>query len=383
VRVRKPIASVRCNLAVAAGPKVPGGWVTRVVTGECGAAQHGGMTATILDTAGGDPGPLLRECLLAAIAAPSVHNTQPWLFRRRGNAVEVLVDRRRQLPVLDPHGREMFVSVGAAVFNLRVALRAHGWQAEAAVTPEPAEPDLAARVTALRPVAATPAAATPAATALAEAIPRRRTNRRPFADTRVPAAVLAELTDAAAAEDAALLVADRAVRDGVLSLTRTAENRMRRDRRYRAELATWTTPPGIGRRDGVPREAFGPRDTDAALPLRDLAFGHGAPTAVVEFEPDPTILLLFTRGDTPGDWVQAGMALQRVLLTATVRGLAATPLTQVTEIPPLRELLADPADGHALQTVLRIGYPITSAAATPRRPLAEVLVPVPIGGAAG
>jgi nitroreductase len=336
------------------------------------------MTATILDTAGGGPGPLLRECLLAAIAAPSVHNTQPWLFRRHGNAVDVLVDRRRQLRVLDPNGREMFVSVGAAVFNLRVALRAHGWQAEAAVTPEPAEPDLAAWVTALRPVAATPAA-----TALAEAIPRRHTNRRPFADTPVPAAVLAELADAASAEDAALLVADRAVRDGVLSLTRTAENRMRRDGRYRAELAKWTTPPGIGRRDGVPREAFGPRDTDAALPLRDLAFGHRAPTAVVEFEPDPTILLLFTREDTPGDWVRAGMALQRVLLTATVRGLAATPLTQLTEVPRLRELLADPAGGQVVQTVLRIGYPITSAAATPRRPLAEVLVPVPIGGPAG
>jgi hypothetical protein len=131
----------------------------------------------------------------------------------------------------------------------------------------------------------------------------------------------------------------------------------------------------------VPREAFGPRDTDAALPLRDLAFGHGAPTAVVEFEPDPTILLVFTPGDTPGDWVRAGMALQRVLLTAT--GLAATPLTQLTEVPPLRELLADPAGGQVLQTVLRIGYPITSAAATPRRPLAEVLVPVPIGRPAG
>jgi nitroreductase len=29
----------------------------------------------------GEPGPLIRECLLAAIAAPSIHNTQPWRFR--------------------------------------------------------------------------------------------------------------------------------------------------------------------------------------------------------------------------------------------------------------------------------------------------------------
>ncbi len=39
--------------------------------------------------------------LRAAAAAPSVHNTQPWLFRVTGTAVEVLVDRSRQLAVLD------------------------------------------------------------------------------------------------------------------------------------------------------------------------------------------------------------------------------------------------------------------------------------------
>jgi nitroreductase len=80
-------------------------------------------------TPDGAPGPAVRECLLAATAAPSIHNTQPWLFRLRGDTVDVLVDRRRQLHTLDPDGREMFVSVGAAMFNLRVAVRAHGWEA--------------------------------------------------------------------------------------------------------------------------------------------------------------------------------------------------------------------------------------------------------------
>ena len=65
------------------------------------------------------------------------------------------------------------------------------------------------------------------------------------------------------------MAVDPPLRDGVLSLTRTAENRMRSNPRYRAELAAWTTPGGIGRRDGVPRPTFAPRDTDGALPLRD------------------------------------------------------------------------------------------------------------------
>lgn len=317
----------------------------------------------------GDLDDLLRKCLLAAVAAPSVLNTQPWLFRLRGGTVDVLADRRRQLRVLDPGGREMFVSVGAAVFNLRLALGAHGRKTKVRLTPDETEPDLAARVV-IGPAGTAP----PAVQALAAAIPRRHTNRRPFADRPIPSGTQEELVGAATAEGASLLVADPALRDGVLSVTRTAENRMRTDARYRAELANWTTPPGIGRRDGVPRHSFGPRDKHAALPLRDFPLGHGAPTAVVAFEPDPTIALLFTDGDTPADWVRAGAALQRVLLTATLRGLAATPLSQLTEIPPLRELLVDTVTGQVVQTVLRVGYPVTPVLGTPRRALEDVVL---------
>jgi nitroreductase len=317
----------------------------------------------------GDPGRALRDCLIAATAAPSVHNTQPWLFRVHGDTVDVLIDRRRQLAALDPDGREMVVSVGAAIYNLRLAIRARGRESRVRLMPDRDQPDLAARVSVDR------AAAVPAAVgALADAIPRRHTNRRPFSGRPIDASTIEELAGAAAAEGAALLAVDSALREGVLSITRTAENRLLSDRRYRAELAAWTTPGGVGRHDGVPRQAFGPRDALGALPLRDFAAGQGAPTATVAFEPDPILLLLFTKGDAPADWLRAGAALQRVLLTTTVRGLAATPLSQIIEVPRLRALLADSMTGQVVQTVLRVGYPTTSAPATPRRPLEEVIV---------
>jgi nitroreductase len=317
-------------------------------------------------TASGGPGPVLLDCLAAATAAPSIHNTQPWLFRAHDGVVDVLADHRRRLRVLDRDGRELYVSVGAAVFTLRVAVSAAGRPATVSLAPEP---DVAARLT-LGP-AAEPSRA---ATALAGAIPRRHTNRRPFADKPIPFGTMEELSGAATAEGASLLVVDPELRDGVLGLTRTADNRMRANPAYLAELAAWTTPPDIGRRDGVPRHAFGPRSTDAQLPMRDLGLGHGAPTGTVDFEPDPTIVVLFSPDDTVADWLAAGAALQRLWLTATLRGLAATPMTQLTEISALRRLLADSFTRYVAQTVLRIGYPLFPALPTPRRPLADVLV---------
>jgi hypothetical protein len=336
--------------------------------------EAGSMTAITGFDESGRPTGDLRACLVAATAAPSIHNTQPWLFRPHGDTIDVLVDRRRRLAVLDPDGREMFISVGAALLNLRLAIRAHGHRAEVRLMPDPAQPALAARVRIGGPDG--PDAVPDNVRILHQAIPRRHTNRRPFADRPVPFAIGQELAGAAAAEGAAMLIVDPALRDGVLSLTRTAEARLRTDPRYQAELATWTTPGGVGRRDGVPQPAFGPRDRDRALPLRDFALGHGAATTTVAFEPDPTLVLLFTDADTPADWLRAGAALQRVLLTATVRGLAATPLSQLLEVPRLRALVADSATGEVAQTVLRIGYPTTPTRATPRRPIEEVVVGV-------
>jgi nitroreductase len=317
----------------------------------------------------GTPAPALLECLRAAVAAPSIHNTQPWQFRLRDDAIDVLADRRRQLTTLDPEGREMLVSVGAALFNLRVAVRAHGREPRLRLLPDPAAPDLAATVQIDHPATGSSAAET-----LITAIPRRHTNRRPFADKPVPHGTLEELAGAATAEAATLLVADLALRTAILSLARTAENRLRTNPRYRAELAAWTTPGGLGRRDGVPRQAFGPRDPHETVPLRDFALGHGFPTANVAFEQDPTLILLFTDGDTPADWLRAGSALQRVLLTGTQRGLAATPLSQLLEIPRLRALLTDSLTGQIAQTILRIGYATTPTPPTPRRPISEVII---------
>ena len=335
------------------------------------------------------PGDVLSACLHAAAAAPSIHNTQPWLFHvgggsaedLTGTAIEVRVDRTRRLTVLDPDGREMFVSVGAAVFNLRVALSAAGYRTTVHRTPDP-EGDTArdtARTVAARTVAArivVDATEEPsgAARALHAAIPRRHTNRRPFDDRRIPYGLMEELRGAAAAEHASLLDVGPELRDAVLTLTRTAEKRMRSDPAYLRELAAWTNPSGIGRADGMPRHVLGPRAKDATLPLRDLGLGLGLPATTVEFEPDPTLVLLFTPDDSTTDWIRAGEAMQRIWLTATVRGLAVTPMSQLTEIAALRSLLSDTGTGYVAQMVLRIGYPCSPALPTPRRPLSDLLI---------
>ena len=66
------------------------------------------------------------DLIATAARAPSVHNTQPWRFRAGQYVIELYADRRRKLRV-DPAGREMLISCGAALFGLRLAVRSLGY----------------------------------------------------------------------------------------------------------------------------------------------------------------------------------------------------------------------------------------------------------------
>ena len=85
--------------------------------------------------------------------------------------------------------------------------------------------------------------------------------------------------------------------------------------------------------------------------------------------------LLTTTGDRPADWVHAGQALQRILLTASVCGAAVALHSQPLELPWLREFLRTQlSDGACPHLVLRIGL-VTQVAVSVRRDPGEVLFP--------
>ena len=94
---------------------------------------------------------------------------------------------------------------------------------------------------------------------------------------------------------------------------------------------------------------------------------------VADFETAALLAVLLTTGDHPIDWLRGGMALERVLLTATVRGLSVGVLSHATEVAQLRSLVRDPSSRwRSPQLVLRFGRgdPMPP---TPRRLIEEVL----------
>ncbi|MFE0464575.1 Acg family FMN-binding oxidoreductase [Kitasatospora sp. NPDC058965] len=306
----------------------------------------------------------LEKLVAAAVAAPSIHNSQPWRFRLQQDTstLEVRADRGRAVPVTDPKGRALHLSVGAAVLNLRVAARHLGWAPEVRLLPDPSEPDLLAAVELDVPAAAP----VPGTERLYEAIWHRHSLRMPFTGEPVPPAVLAELVDAARSEEVALLLPDRAETARLLRLTAEAEGRNTNDPAQRAESRSWIRtgqePPY-----GIPAAALGPQDSAGRLPMRDFtALRPAEHRPPARFEAEPRIGVLTTDGDGPADWLRAGLALEHVLLAATVHEVRASLLDQAMEWPQLRREARDPhgRPGY-VQLLLRLGYG-PEGAPTPR-----------------
>jgi len=312
---------------------------------------------------------VLAECVHAATLAPSIYNTQPWQFRTGRGRIDVLADPLRRLPAVDPDGREMHISLGAAVHNIEVLLTANGLRPYVTLLPDRTQPGLVARVTSdgevspsLRDVV------------MVSAVMRRRTARVPYEDRPLHRSVVDSLTQAARVEDATLDLLDDDEARGLLALVRTAERTLRADPAYRCELAQWTAS-WPDRRDGVPPDSFGPPSRDATLPIRDFgAYQPWVHREPEQFEAHPTIAVLSTRGDSPQNWLRAGMALERVLLEATVAGVSASFFAQPLEVAHLRRLYDEGRPHASSQMIFRLGYARhPGASRPPRRPVADVL----------
>ncbi|WP_405089151.1 Acg family FMN-binding oxidoreductase [Microbispora sp. NBC_01389] len=305
-----------------------------------------------------------HRLLTVAGQAPSVLNTQPWRLEAiRGEFAELLADPDRRLRVSDPRGRSLHVSCGAALFNLRLAVRTAGHRPLVWLLPNTAEePRLlaAVRVSTYRPASAR-------TRELYDRIGLRRTNREPFGERRVPEQVLADLRHAASCEGACLVLLGRHAASDLLEYVAIADDELAKDGDYQAELRAWTMSGN--RREGLPSYVQGPGCADDPAPVRD--FGPHGERGPVHFEALPQLAVLTTAGDGPLDWLRAGQALQRLLLTATVHGISASFLNQPLDLRDMRRR-SDPHHrrGH-IQMIMRLGYgPAVPRA--PRRPAAEL-----------
>jgi hypothetical protein len=353
----------------------------------------------------------LKFFLKYAILAPSVHNTQPWIFSLTSdNSIELYADRSRTLHVLDPRCRELAISCGAALGYLLITIRHFGYKYKTELLPlttgeRRGNKDLLARINVyensnnevnssntrrdeieIHPLHEDDN------NRLFEAIVRRRTNRFKFEERTLPDILLAgfyyiahkyphyqyrsrvkegdpiwlHIAEETYEKNA---LAELVARGGLLQLS---------DRRFRGELASWVNLNRSHRRDGIPGYALERSHSLRLGPFAIRRFSISKKQAKENRESamrSSALLVLGSYSDGSLDWIITGMSLANILLLARSEDIWCSFLNQPIQIPELRDNVIHTIGKEKAfpQVLLRIGYYGRDIRPTPRRDLEEVI----------
>lgn len=275
--------------------------------------------------------PDMARIIKAVETAPSIFNQRPWFVQLSDDRdrVELYADPERTVGKLLP--REVAISCGAALYNLRLTIRVAGrtpsvWLLPGLDGESPLLDHLESGRVLLASVEVMPGRAAPPRSGtqeLYEAMWLRHTNREPYRLLPVPMPILVAMENAAAAEHGSLRVLHRRQCSQLLRAAVRAADRLAGDTTGISGLI----PPqprerllegfqaARGELNKVPRDKFGPRPVDEDEPPTRRDFWLPDRTAL--FEKHPQLMALSTADDRPLDWLRAGQALQHALLTGT------------------------------------------------------------------
>ncbi len=312
-----------------------------------------------------------------AILAPSTYNTQPWKFRLTENGIAVFADYARRLPVLDPDGRELLMSIGAAIMNLRIAAAHFGFDVSVEYNMSGDSEMPIACVHLDRRASAQPS--NRHIDKLFPVITKRHTNRKPFLMARVPEAVLGRLSEGAGGKEVDLVFsADAHKNTQVAHLVAEAEKFLQARPEYRKELSEWMRPNNTQKPDGMTGAAFGIGDLPSTLvpwAMKTLDLGGVRARHDERLCMEAPALGVLCAEDSVPAWLEVGEVLQHVLLTIIREGLQYSFFNMPIEVPDARTSLRRILGTRSWpQLLLRIGYSLEQPAATPRRAAEECIV---------
>jgi hypothetical protein len=323
-------------------------------------------------TAGSQAGPRAPqlELIRYATLAPNGHNTQPWKFRVQGDTVDIVPDRARRTPVVDPDDHHLWVSLGCATENLVRAAPAFGRHADVSVA-----------ATGVHLALAPPAVQR---SSRFEAIPQRQSTRAEYDGRALSIRELRQL-EVAAADDSVqvLLLTDRARIKRVQDYVVAGNTSQVADAAFITELKSWirfSERDAVARRDGL----FAGSSGNPALPrwlgslMFDLFFTASAENEkyVSQLQSSAGVVVFAAARDDPAGWVAAGRACERFLLQATVLDVRTAFINQPVEVAAIRtQFAAELGVGQRRpDLVVRFGHG-SRLPSSLRRPVDALLIP--------
>jgi len=316
---------------------------------------------------GGSPEEKLKFLVRYALLAPSSHNTQPWNFRLGQDEISLFIDPNRWLKVADADRRELYISAGCALENLLIAAEHYGYGHQVHYCPEPGNDNLAA-VIKLTPRQGRRSPFREPGQFMA--ITERHTNHKIYKERPISQADLEFLQYGCNQDGVWLFItADAALKRRVDELIIRGDALLFANPAWREELGYWMGQGVFG------ASWLMSKMTQLAVTYVNLGQGVAKKDSELLMSAPALALLASEKDDRPSQ-IRAGQIFERVCLRAQGLGIRVQPMSQILEVPELKQELAGliPVQELIPQHAFRLGYAEPEPEHTPRRPLEELLV---------
>lgn len=332
-----------------------------------------------------------ERIVAAGILASNPHNSQPWLFQITENSIDLFADTTRQIGVIDPFLREMYIGLGCAIENMMLAAQAEGLAVTLQLIPNPTNATHVAHLD-LQPASASDVSD------LYQAIPNRHTNRGAYDLNHAINSETYNSIEQLVTESNLKLFwfkeeSDRqqfakVALDSAIALTEDEQQSIDSHQWWRHDWdELQATADGLtldAQALGFPITPIAKFLPDLSRPQNDVAFVNNVRDVML---PTATAFGIIALPDEMNHvlHLECGMAWQRIHLWATTQGLAMQPLSQMCErVDRETELNSEPIITNAVQKLIndnawyaimpfRMGYPTVAVSPSPRRGLEKVI----------
>jgi hypothetical protein len=312
----------------------------------------------------------LKFLIKYAILASSGHNTQPWKFKIGKNKLEVWADKDRRRRDIDPNDRELFISLGCAIANLEVAAKFFGMMYEKKYNDEKNGLAVIFKFTEGKIESREEK--------LFRAITERRVNREEYLERSIPKELLEKIEKE---NNGAMvhLIDQKKKQQEVAALLEKSDRVWFKTKKLVDEMEYWLQDDLSYGNNGIPAEIINlyklavevkyliSRDSESveekALRDKKLAEKAGA------------IAVIWTKGESKKEWIEAGELYERMALYLTENGIQNAFFNTVIELNTQRKELENilGIPGRA-QLMIRLGYAKKETSHSPRREVGAVLM---------
>lgn len=314
----------------------------------------------------------LEFLLRYAHLAPSTRNVQPWFFKLIDSGVEVTVNRDRILPFSDFVGRQVIISIGAAIYNFKIAALAYGLEFETHYYTDNLEnfkviikfSNLKSNLIVNR--------------SDLQAILDRHNNRELYTEKTLPKDFINLIKSLNTENLHSFVVTEKNKLNKITDIVVEATDVAFSNKDFSKEAADWVRPSLQKYRDGMPAYNLGfPKLLSFFIPFIIRTFN----TAKLQMgrhklwlQHSPAVIVISSKGDDVQDWLAVGELFEKIVLEATKHNLKYAVMAAPTEIGDYYKDLQKVLNTNLRpQMFFRIGYADKKPIFTPRLDLKKVM----------